>query len=251
MTAALATTSARRPRRSLARSATAHVYALLRQAIITLELPPGRALSENVLAQLYEVSRTPVREALIRLADEGLVEVVPQLGTYVARISVAEVVEHQFIREMLERGSLPRAIENVTSGDVALLRDVLAEQAKAGAGRDISRWFETDQTLHRTLLEVAGHRRAWTIVSSARAHLDRVRLLSLPDPALLSTLHAQHTEIVELVAVGDVGAADDLLARHLRLVLDVLGPLRARFPDYFDDDDERDTPLIDGAREPS
>jgi GntR family transcriptional regulator, rspAB operon transcriptional repressor len=232
--------SPRRARIGVLRGAStrSQVYALLRRAIVTLDLLPGQALSENELATRHGVSRTPVREALIRLADEGLVEVAPQLGTFVSRISVRDVVEIQFIRETLERASLPYAIKNITAADETYLRGLLDDQAEAGRRGDLRRWFATDEDLHRTLLEIGGHPRVWPIVSSAKAHLDRVRMLSLPDPAILNELRTQHQEIVDHVVARQRRKADDVLSRHLRIALDVLEPLEQRHPDYFVLDDE-------------
>lgn len=231
------------PRRSqvdvLRRASTrSQVYTVLRRAIVTLDLLPGRALSENELAARHAVSRTPVREALIRLADEGLVEVVPQLGTFVSRISVRDVREVQFIRETLERASLPGAIQRVTPADEQGLRRLLAEQHDAAQQGDLRRWFTADEDLHRTLLEIGGHPKIWPIVASAKAHLDRLRMLSLPDRDILDALHAQHTELVELVVSKQRRKADDVLSRHLRVALEVLEPLEQRHPDYFLLDDE-------------
>ena len=226
------------------------MYALLRRAIVSLDLLPGQALSENELAARYGVSRTPVREALIRLADEGLVEVAPQLGTFVSRISVRDVVEIQFIRETLERASLPHAIKNITAADETYLRGLLDDQEEAGRTGDLLRWFGTDEDLHRTLLEIGGHPRVWPIVSSAKAHLDRVRMLSLPDPEILQDLHAQHLAIVDNVTAKQRRKADEVLSRHLRLALDVLQPLEQRHPDYFvlDEDDDAMEPVPARAR---
>lgn len=220
-------------------STRSHVYALLRRAIVSLDLPPGQALSENELAARHSVSRTPVREALIRLADEGLIEVVPQLGTFVSRISVREVVEIQFIRETLERASLPHAIKQITARDEAYLRGLLDEQEEAGQNHDLGRWFETDEELHRALLEIGGHPRVWPIVSSAKAHLDRVRMLSLPDPEILDELLTQHRAIVDHVTGKRRRQADQVLTQHLRVALDILTPLEEEHPDYFllDEDD--------------
>ncbi len=221
------------------------MYARLRRAIVSLDLLPGQALSENELAARYSVSRTPVREALIRLADEGLVEVAPQLGTFVSRISVRDVVEIQFIRETLERASLPHAIKNVSATDEAYLRGLLDDQEEAGRKGDLRRWFATDEDLHRTLLEIGGHPRVWPIVSSAKAHLDRVRMLSLPDPEILDELHTQHREIVEHVTSKQRRKADEVLSRHLRIALDVLEPLEERHPDYFVVDEDDDEGLVE------
>jgi GntR family transcriptional regulator, rspAB operon transcriptional repressor len=214
-------------------SVRAQVYLLIRDAIVSLQLVPGQALSENELADQYGVSRTPVREALIRLADDGLVEVVPQLGTYVSRIDPQAVREAQFIRESLELASLPRAADRVTDADAAALRALLDEQRAAAAEHDLRRWFALDEDLHRTLLEIAGHRRVWSVVQSAKAHLDRVRMLSLPEPAVVEDLTSQHTAIVDNLLGGRRRAAETVLARHLRLVLDRLEAFEQRYPDYF------------------
>ena len=209
------------------------VYALLREAIISLQLLPGQALSENELAVEYGVSRTPVREALIRLAEENLVEVVPQLGTFVSRISVRDVEEAQFIRETLERAALPAGIGRMTEADAARLEELLDVQRRAVDTEDRPRFFAADEDLHRTLLEIAGHPNVWPVVQSCKAHLDRVRRLSLPEPHVLEELTAQHTAIVDNVLRKDHQAADDVLARHLRLVVELLEPLEQRHPDYF------------------
>jgi DNA-binding GntR family transcriptional regulator len=221
-------------------STRSQVYAQLRSEIITLTIRPGQALSESELAEVYGVSRTPVREALIRLADDNLVEVVPQLGTFVSRISVGEVTEAQFIRETLERASLPQAIKRITKTDEAQLRALLVRQADAGERGDLIEWFSTDEQLHRSLLEIAGHPKTWSVVSSIKAHLDRVRMLSLPEPEILSSMHGQHSTLVDHVVGKRTQQADKLLTQHLRGVLGVLEPLEKQHPDYFLLDDERD-----------
>jgi DNA-binding GntR family transcriptional regulator len=221
-------------------STRSQVHAQLRGEIVSLEMVPGQVLSESELADQYGVSRTPVREALIRLADENLVEVVPQLGTFVSRISVRDVTEAQFIRETLERASLPHAIKRLTADEEAHLRSLLAKQSDAGRRGDLTEWFSTDEQLHRALLEIAGHPKTWSVVSSIKAHLDRVRILSLPDPKILASMHSQHATLVDHVSNKRTRQADKLLTEHLRGVLTVLEPLEKQHPDYFLLDDERD-----------
>lgn len=230
---------ASRARIEVARGGTVRdqVYALIRQAIISIELAPGQALSENELADEYGVSRTPVREALIRLANDGLVEVVPQLGTYVSRINPQDVREAQFIRESLELASLPGVTDNASETDAAALHELLEAQRAAAAKSDLTRWFELDEDLHRSLLEIAGHPRVWPVVQSAKAHMDRVRMLSLPEPAVLADLITQHADIVENVLAGRRREARTVMTRHLRLVLDHLLSFEHRYPDYFVPDD--------------
>src|SRR5215218_4148169 len=92
------------------------VYAALRAAIVNAELEPGRRLSENQLADLIGVSRTPVRDALARLRDERLVAIVPQLGTFVTYIDRDAVADAHFVREALEVGAIRIAAERATDG---------------------------------------------------------------------------------------------------------------------------------------
>src|SRR5436190_15819605 len=104
------------------------VYDALREAIVTTELEPGRQISENEIADMLGVSRTPVREALARLRDDQLVQIVPQLGTFVSRISVAGVDDAQFLREALECSAVRLAAERVDAADVAELRVIIEHQ---------------------------------------------------------------------------------------------------------------------------
>jgi DNA-binding GntR family transcriptional regulator len=210
------------------------VYQDLREQIVSVALDPGSRISENELAAGYGVSRTPVREALIRLADDGLVEVFPQLGTSVSRISVREVREAQFIREALETAALPLAAERAGPDDFTRLDAVLAEQRAARTAGDLARFFAADEALHRALIELSGHRKAWTVAYGARAQLDRVRWLGLPERADTGALIGEHAAIVEHLAGGQVPAAREVLTRHVRRVLEDLEPLGARFPSFFD-----------------
>src|SRR5881392_3471372 len=109
----------------------ARVHALLRARITSLELPPGAPLSENELAAELDVSRTPVREALILLGEESLVDIFPMLGTFVSRISVDAVLEAQFMREALELAALREAVKRADDTDIAALRANLDAQRAA------------------------------------------------------------------------------------------------------------------------
>jgi GntR family transcriptional regulator, rspAB operon transcriptional repressor len=239
----MAERTARRPRRVLLSqlrdsNTRSQVYAQLRSEIVSLQMEPGQALSEKELAELYGVSRTPVREALIQLAGEDLVDVIPQLGTFVSRISVRDVIEVQFIRETLERASLPDAVERIEPADERHLRALLADQGNAAERGDLVEWFATDEELHRTLIEIAAHPKVWPVVQSTKAHLDRVRMLSLPDPKILASMQEQHSTLVDHVVGKRLAEADELLTRHLRGVLGVLEPLEKEHADYFLLDDE-------------
>src|SRR5436190_11927138 len=137
-------------------------YAALRDAIVSTELEPGRQISENEIAEKLGVSRTPVREALARLSDDQLVQIVPQLGTFVSRISVSGVDDAQFLREALECSAVRLAAERADAGDVAELDAIIAHQESARDHADPSAFFVLDDELHSSLCELSGRPIAWT-----------------------------------------------------------------------------------------
>lgn len=205
----------------------------LRHRIISLDLPPGAPLSENELAQEMGVSRTPVRESLILLREEGLVHVFPQIGSFVSLVDLARVGEAQFVREAIECASLKDLPADAAG--IAGLRNILTSQRDAEAKGDIEEFFRLDEDFHRELLRLAGHESAWTAVNSAKAHLDRARRLSLIDTRPVSTLIEQHTDVVDALEAKNVDEADSSLRLHLRGVFDDVKRIQASSPDLFSD----------------
>src|SRR4051812_32457989 len=195
------------------------VYAALHDAIVSAELEPGRQISENVIADMLGVSRTPVREALARLRDDQLVQIVPQLGTFVSRISVAGVDDAQFLREALECSAVRLAAERVDAADVAELDLLIRHQEVARDTTDASAFLVLDDQLHSTLCELSGRPIAWTIVARANGHLNRVRRLSLAEPRYIAEMIEEHKAVVDAVGARDPDAAEDALRHHLRMVL--------------------------------
>ncbi len=211
------------------------VYVALREAIVSAEIEPGRRLSENELADLLGVSRTPVREALARLRDERLVAIVPQLGTFVTLISRSAVEDAAFVREALECSAVRLATERAGDEDLAELQANLAAQDRARERGDHEAFDRLDDTLHRRLCELSGHEIAWTLSRRANGHLDRVRRLSLPDPAYIGEMVDEHRQVIAAVAARDAVRAEQLLRHHLRMVLSSLPQIQAEHPEYFEE----------------
>jgi GntR family transcriptional regulator, rspAB operon transcriptional repressor len=215
-------------------TARARVYANLRDAIIRAELVPGRQLSENELAASLGVSRTPVREALVRLRDERLVEIVPQLGTFVSPISTRAVADAQFIREALECAAVRVAAERATDEDVEGLEHNLAAQERARDTGDLDAFYVLDDQLHQAICDLSG-RAVWAITQRAKGHLNRIRRLSLPMPSYMAEMIAEHRDIVGRLADHDPAGADMALRHHLQMVLRELPRIRAQHPDFFEE----------------
>jgi len=211
------------------------VYVALRDAIVRAELEPGRRLSENELAARMGVSRTPIREALARLRDEGLVVIVPQLGTFVSRISPQAVSDAQFIREALECAAIREAATLATEDALTELEDNLRAQERADDHADFDAFYVLDDDFHKALCGLSGHLMVWSVSQRAKGHLNRVRRLSLPVPSYIGEMIAEHRAVVAAVAEHNPDEAESRLRHHLRMVLREIPRLRSHHPDFFEE----------------
>ena len=210
------------------------VYETLRRKVLTLELPPGAALSENELAAALGVSRTPVRESLILLADEGLVQVFPQVGTFVSRVDPDRVRDAQFLREAVELAALDDVPPELDALVVAELRANLDQQRAPGIG--LEEFFDLDEAFHQGLMRLSGHGNAWTTVAAAKGHLDRARRLGLVENESPGVFVAQHLEIFDAVVGADGTLARSAMRTHLRAVFNDIERIRAHSPELFASD---------------
>jgi DNA-binding GntR family transcriptional regulator len=224
-----------RSQRLAAGPAGRQVYTALREAIITAELEPGQRLSENELAARLGVSRTPVREALVRLRDERFVQIVPQLGTFVTRISTAAVEDAQFVREALECAAVRIAAQRAGSEDIAALAGLVRRQEEVVAHSDFDRFAVLDDEFHAAVCELSGRGFAWEVAQRAKGHLSRVRRLSLPQPRFLSEMVAEHHVVLDALRRNSPDDAETALRHHLRMVLSALPAIREQHPDYFEE----------------
>jgi DNA-binding GntR family transcriptional regulator len=212
-------------------SARYRVYEVLRRKIVSLEMVPGTALSENELAAALGVSRTPVREALLLLIREGLVEVYAKVGSFVAKVDPGAVAEAHFLREAVEVASL-RSIE-LPLDETALADLVENLDHQDEAAFDLATFFVLDEQFHEGLMGLAGHRGSWVAVSQAKAHLDRARKLGLERGSSPAHLAADHRAILDAVRDGDLDGAEARLREHLSLILGELVSIQAASPELF------------------
>lgn len=210
------------------------LYRLLRDRIVKGDLAPGTRISESEIAASYKVSRQPVREAFIKLAEEALVEVRPQRGTYVRRISVPAVMTARFVREAVEADIVRQAARAVTPEILALLEANLAAQRAVVDSDDPSRFMELDEGFHRLLAEAAGQPAIWDILEDLKTQMDRVRHISarqFPRERLID----QHAAVVAALRAGDPQAAETEMRTHLKGVLTDLPAIAEAMPEFFDE----------------
>ncbi len=209
------------------------LYRALRRAIVEAELTPGTRLSEGEVAQRHAISRQPVREAFIRLKEEGLVEIRPQRGTFVSRINIDSILSAQFVREAVEVGVVRLLTLATDKGWADRLADQIELQRDAVAAAAPQRFFWLDEQFHMLLAELAGQSGSWALLLPIKLPMDRLRNLSarkLP----LEPLFLEHQEIVAAITSGDAARADLAIRRHVSRVLDKLPAFSSMLPDYFD-----------------
>ncbi len=206
----------------------------LRHAIVTMRIRPGEKLSEQDLARRFGVSRQPVREAFIKLAESGLVRVLPQRGTMVVKISLEAVEDARFVREAIECAVAREATRRADPRALAEVRALLDEAARALEAGDGERFFELDEEFHQRLATAAGRPNSWNVVEEQKAQMDRVRYLDMNDAIPMKTVLAQHREILEAVENGDDRAAEAAMRVHLTEILVSLPKIAARWPDLFE-----------------
>ena len=211
------------------------LYHVLRQSIIQMVLEPGKALSEKEVADTFSVSRQPVREAFIRLSEAGLVDVKPQRGTYVVKISQRAVLEARFVREAVEVAVVRQAtVKGLAPEVTAELHDLLDRQRRCIEPHDYIRFYRLDEAFHKTLSLGVKQQSAWKVIEEVRAQLDRVRYLSVPDSTPIARLIDQHADILVAIEGRDVALAEHAMRRHLREIFVSLPDLVQRFPEMFD-----------------
>jgi DNA-binding GntR family transcriptional regulator len=216
------------------RPAADQVYASLRDDIVTMRVAPGQPLNEKRLALAHGVSRTPVREALLRLAGEQLVDIFPQSGTFVGRIPITALPEAILVRKALEDLTVREAAKNVTPARLDALRASIAEQQALADRDDRERFHEADEAFHAAVAEAAGHPAVWRLVLQVKVQVDRYRRLTLPMAGRMDRIVAEHAAVVDAIAAHDSAQAAAAIAKHLNGLSDSIGDIRDLNPDFFD-----------------
>jgi len=220
-------------RASRRRSASEGVYVAVKAGILRLDLQPGQSLSEPELAGIHGVSRTPVREALIRLADEGLVDIVPKSGTTVARIPLALLPEAILVRKALEDITTRHAAERAAGSSLLQLEACLVRQQEIAAQADYEQFHLADEAFHATIAVIAGLSGIWTLVERAKMHVDRYRRLTLPQAGRMQQVVVEHRRVFEAIRERDPDAASRAMTDHIAGLEISIDKVRMLNPAFF------------------
>lgn len=216
-----------------ARGGAAYVFETLRDEIITLRLTPGAVLSRNDLQARFGLSSTPIRDALMRLQEEALVEIFPQHATVVSPIDVGRARQAQFLRRSVELEVVTTLAQHPDTAVIDKLRSIIRQQS-AFAGLDEYQAFgSADLVFHRTMHEAAGILEIWYMIRRQCGHIDRLRHLNLPVEGKMHSIVRDHTAIVDGIAAGDPDQARRAMRDHLSRSLDFVDKLKERHPEFF------------------
>jgi len=228
---ALTVTSLRPRDRS--RHAAPQVFEHLREAIISLELAPGAVLNRLSLQQEFGLSSTPIRDALLRLQEEGLVEIFPQHATVVSPIDLTLAHQAHFLRRSLELEIVRSLALAPDQRLIARLQGFLAQQQALMEAEDFEAFTMADQAFHQHLYEAAKLHDLWTLVRSRSGHIDRLRRLHLPTPGKAQNIVHHHRLIVQAIADGEPDKAQKHLRDHLSDTLSHVDEIKAKYPGHI------------------
>lgn len=222
-----------------------HIYSVLRESIINLSLLPEMPLVEKEIAGIFAISKTPVREALIRLANDRLVTIIPKSGSYVTSISIEGYLEACFIRGSLENSCVKLLAEKgISLTEQVTLNAIITEQKQLIANLSVENKSENcpfvtlDEQFHRTLFEFGGILGAWHLLESSIAQMDRVRhLKAMLGIKRSSDIVDEYSAIVEAIQNRDAIAAEEAMTKHIGSV-DVEMEIISKNPEFIKSMDE-------------
>ncbi len=216
------------------------VYEELKKNIMLMKLKPGQAMSTQEMATKLNVSRTPVREAFLRLQSEGLVEMIPQRETMVSKIDLKRVDQEKFIRESLELGVINNFLEKKNQDNIRIMSELIQVQGQCNQAKDFAGFLDADDRFHKVLFDVTGQQMAWAIIMDRNGHYNRLRILFIQRKNVMESSIQQHAKIVRLLEMGEEEGIRKALVSHMqRLDVGETGDLAAAYPDYFDIGDNK------------
>lgn len=211
-----------------------YVYNTIKKNIINLNIKPGDRISEKEIADILDLSRTPVREAFIKLSKEGVVNVIPQRGTYISKIDLKQVEEARFIRGSLEKAVMGLAVKQGLSEKFKIaIEESLKVQKKYIDNKEYEQFLEEDETFHKLIFSACDRSRSWEIIEQVNTQYKRVRILSFELSHSLETVYEQHVAIYEAIVNKDLERAEKIVSKHVVKILADQIELQKNYPEYF------------------
>lgn len=209
------------------------VYLALQEAILSLQFLPGAVVRKGPICEKLGVSRSPVAEAIARLSNEGLVDVIPQSATRVAFFSMDDIREGTFLREALELASVAKVARDRTEDQLAQINRNMRLQTLLVEDQDFAGFYQADEEFHTMLMHFTGYPRLKTVARMVSLQVTRARMLLLPTPGRATETLDEHQAVVDAVRDQDAEAAREAMRYHLGQLMPRIEALAVKRPDLF------------------
>ncbi len=216
----------------------------LRHDIVSMKLVPGTPILEKEIAEAHGVSRTPVREAVLRLAEERLIEVVQKSGTYVARIPLSALPEGLIVRRALEGVTVRAATRFASPSQITGLKAIIQRQEETAASGDHEAFHHADEAFHAAIAVAGRYKGIWDLVQQVKVQVDRYRRLTLPQEGRFARVITEHGAILSAIEAGDAQRAVARMEDHLNKLRSEIAAFRDMRPDYFIHDIDLDEEML-------
>lgn len=211
-----------------------NIYLRLRDEIIHLERPPGSVMSIYEVSDQMGVSRTPVREAFIRLMSESLIQVLPQRRTLVSRIDFRRVRQEHFLRMALETAALKAFLAQAEEEHFVRMKSAICRQWQAEEQGDAKALLAWDDSFHQVIFDAAGQNLSWEIIRDQNGHDRRARMMVVRESGQARHSIQEHESLLEAFRSGKEDRAFRLLDNHLESLIDQEDELRKEHADFFE-----------------
>jgi DNA-binding GntR family transcriptional regulator len=210
-----------------------YVYETIKRNIINLNMAPGNRVSEKEISDLLNVSRTPVREAFIKLSKEGLLYILPQRGTYISYIDLNIVEEARFVRESLERSIMKIATEKFPEELLIELQENLELQKRSIEQKLFSKFLELDEAFHKTIFAGCNKARTWSFIEQINTEYKRIRMLTFIADVNWKNVIEQHAQLIKSIRNNDEEKGQEVITKHLKKLVFEQIELKEKYPQYF------------------
>ncbi len=215
-------------------SLTNRTFLAVREAIIELNFLPGEIIRKHDICNALGVSRSPVSEALAKLRNEGLVEVVPQSGTFVSRFSLQDIKEGAFLREAIELACIEILASNISEQQLIDLNRNLKLQKVLAESDDYQGFYQLDAEMHGMIMDFTGYKNLAKVTKTGWVQVDRARQLLLPVDGRLKKAFQEHRAVIKALEQNDVALAREKMRTHLNQLILLLTPLEKKHPHLFE-----------------
>ena len=215
-------------------SLTNRTFLAIREAIMELNFLPGEIIRKHDICNALGVSRSPVSEALAKLRNEGLVEVVPQSGTFVSRFSLQDIKEGAFLREAIELACIEILASNISEQQLIDLNRNLKLQKVLAESDDYQGFYQLDAKMHGMIMDFTGYKNLAKVTKTGWVQVDRARQLLLPVDGRLKKAFQEHRAVIKALEQKDVALAREKMRTHLNQLILLLTPLEKKHPHLFE-----------------